>query len=45
MERFQEGLKKQPKDVELFKKVSQEKYGTDSIIPYGQFLGLSYIPN
>jgi len=42
IESFQVGLKQQPEDVELLKEVSQEKYGTDSIVPYGQFLDLYY---
>lgn len=42
MERFQEGLKQQPEDVKLFKETSNEKYGTDSLVPYGQFLDLYY---
>jgi len=42
MERFQEGLKQQPEDVKFFKEISNEKYGTDSLVPYGQFLDLYY---
>lgn len=42
MESFQESLKRQPKVVELFKETSREQYGTDSFIPYGQFLDLYY---
>ena len=39
---FQESLKQQPKVMSLFKEVSQREYGTDNIIPYGQFLDLYY---
>lgn len=42
MESFQEDLKQQPDCVELFKETSREKYGTDSLVPYGQFLDLYY---
>lgn len=40
--KFQELLLKQPKVVQLFEKISRKEYGTDSIIPYGQFLDLHY---
>jgi len=39
---FQELLLKQPEVVQLFDKISRKEYGTDSIIPYGQFLDLYY---
>lgn len=42
MVRFQEGLKRQPEVVDLFKKVSSREYRTDSIVPYGQFIDLYY---
>lgn len=42
MVRFQEMLKLQPDVVELFKKESSIEYGTDSIVPYGQFIDLYY---
>lgn len=42
MESFQEGLKQQPDCVELFKEESRKKYGTDFLVPYGQFLDLYY---
>ncbi|MBE0512692.1 hypothetical protein IBX38_06555 [Candidatus Bathyarchaeota archaeon] len=42
MATFQESLKQQPEVVNLFKEVSRNEYGTDSIIPYGQFLDLYY---
>lgn len=40
--KFQELLLKQPEVVQLFEKTSRKEYGTDSIIPYGQFLDLYY---
>lgn len=42
MVRFEKSLKQQPEIVEVFKEVSRKEYGTDSIIPYGQFLDLYY---
>jgi len=42
MMKFQEMLKQQPDVVGLFKKLSLEEYGTDSIVPYGQFIDLYY---
>lgn len=42
MMRFQESLEHQPDIVDLFKKVSRKEYGTDSIVPYGQFIDLYY---
>jgi hypothetical protein len=42
MMRFQEMLKLQPEITELFKKVSLEEYGTDSVVPYGQLIDLYY---
>ena len=42
MMKFQEMLKQQPDIVELFEKLSLEEYGTDSIVPYGQFIDLYY---
>ena len=42
MERFQQGLKQNSEIVNLFKKVSSRKYGTDSIVPYGRFLDIYY---
>lgn len=42
MTRFQESLNQNRKLTDLFKEVSQKEYGTDSIIPYGQFLDLHY---
>ncbi len=39
---FQKSLKEQPEVVSLFKEVSRNEYGTDSIVPYGQFLDLHY---
>ena len=42
MERFQGGLKQNSEVVDLLKKVSLRKYGTDSIVPYGRFLDIYY---
>ncbi len=42
MVRFQESLKRQPEVVDLLREVSRKEYGTDSIVPYGQFLDLYY---
>jgi hypothetical protein len=42
MMKFQEMLKQQPDVVRLFKKLSLKEYGTDSIVPYGQFIDLYY---
>jgi len=42
MIRFQDSLKQQPETVDLFKKISSKEYGTDSIVPYGQFIDLYY---
>ena len=42
MERFQQDLKQSDEVIDSFKEVSREKYGTDSIVPYGQFLDLYY---
>lgn len=42
MGEFQLQLKQQPEIVSLFEGVSQEEYGTDSTIPYGQFLDIHY---
>jgi len=33
--KFQEGLKQQPEVIQVFKEVSREEYGSNSIIPYG----------
>jgi hypothetical protein len=40
--KFQEGLKQQPEVIQVFREVSREEYGSDSITPYGQFLDLYY---
>jgi len=42
MERFQGGLKQNSEVVDLLKKVSLRKYGTNSIVPYGRFLDIYY---
>jgi hypothetical protein len=42
MLKFQDMLNEQPDVVELFKKVSLNEYGTDSIVPYGQLIDLYY---
>ena len=42
MARFQQSLKQNPEVADLFKEVSRKEYGTDAIIPYGQFLDLYY---
>ena len=42
MESFQDDMGQQPDAVQLFKTTSKEKYGTDLIVPYGQFLDLYY---
>lgn len=42
METFQDEIRSQPDAVQLFKTTSQKKYGTDLIVPYGQFLDLYY---
>jgi len=42
MNSFQDFLREQPEVIDFFKKVSLETYGTDSIIPYGQFIDLYY---
>jgi hypothetical protein len=42
MRNIQKFLKQQPEVIELFKKVSREKYGTDHFVPYGQFMDLYY---
>jgi len=42
MRTFHNYLRQKPGVVELFKKVSLEKYGTDLVVPYGQFLDLYY---
>lgn len=42
MAKFQEDLREQPETVDIFKQVSREKYGSDSTVPYGQFLDLYY---
>ena len=42
MSKFQEDLKQQPEVIGLLKRVSLEEYGTDSVVPYGQFIDLYY---
>lgn len=42
MEKIQQDLKQSSEVVDFFKEISTEKYGTDSIVPYGQFLDLYY---
>jgi len=42
MGNFQEGLKQMPQVVDLFKKESIRRYGTDSNVPYGRFLDIYY---
>jgi len=42
IETIQRSLKQSGETVDFFKQVSREKYGTDSIVPYGQFLDLYY---
>lgn len=42
METFQEGLKQHSEVVVSFKEVSQEKYKTDLVVPYGRFLDIYY---
>jgi hypothetical protein len=42
MESFQQGLRQQPEDVQLFRETSREKYGVESPVPYGQFIDLYY---
>ena len=39
---FQEGLSRQPEDVDAFKEESLKRYGTDSTVPYGRFLDVYY---
>ena len=39
---LQNDLRRSPKIVRLFKNISREKYGTDLIVPYGQFIDLYY---
>lgn len=42
MKRFQEDLRQEPEVVNSFKDVSRKRYGSDLIVPYGQFLDLYY---
>ncbi len=42
MESFQETLNQEPEVVDSFKEVSLQKYGTDSIVPYGRFFDIYY---
>ena len=42
MMRFQESLRHQPEAVNLFKEISSKEYGTNSNVPYGQFIDLYY---
>lgn len=42
MVKWQEMLKRRPAIMELFKEISLEEYGTDSHVPYGQFIDLYY---
>lgn len=42
MIKFAELLEQQPDIVRLFKELSLEEYGTDAIVPYGQFIDLYY---
>ena len=39
---FQEGLSRQPEDVDAFKEESLKRYGTDSTVPHGRFLDIYY---
>jgi hypothetical protein len=39
---FQDMLEERPDIVECFKELSLNEYGTDSIVPYGQFIDLYY---
>jgi len=42
MKTIQRNMKQSSETVDFFKQTSKEKYGTDSIVPYGQFLDLYY---
>ena len=42
MEKFQQNLKKSSKIIDLLDELSREKFGTDSTVPYGQFLDYYY---
>lgn len=42
MMRIQGSLRRQPEIVDIFRKVSLKEYGTDTSVPYGQFVDLYY---
>ena len=42
MEKIQRDLRQSGEVIDSFREVSREKYGIDSIVPYGQFLDLYY---
>lgn len=42
MKKIQRNLKQNSEATDFFKQASREKYETDSIVPYGQFLDLYY---
>jgi len=42
MVKFQEDLKQDTEILDFFREISRNKYGTNSIIPYGRFLDIYY---